>query len=512
MTQPADEQTLGEEIVAWIETVCAVPEGALVGQPIQLMEWQRREILRIYDNPAVTRRAIISVGRKSGKTTFAACLLLVHLAGPAAAPNSQLFSTALSRDQSSLLYGLAAKMTRMSSALSNKIVCKDGVKQLVCPARGTVYRALSAEASTAYGLSPAFVVHDELGLVRGARSELFEALETATAAQLTPLSVIISTQAPTDGDLLSVLIDDALAGHDPHTVCSLYAAPADTDPFDIQTIQLANPSLGIFQNPDEVLQMAESARRMPSREAAYRRLVLNQRVEASSPFVMPAAWKACSGASVDLRGRDVFAGLDLSETRDLTALVLVAADITDGTWHVQPTFWLPSEGLHDKARGDRIPYDLWASQGYLQTTPGASVSYQFVAGYLKNVFEQHRVVKLGFDRWNIQHLKPWLLNAGFSEQMIKEKFVAFGQGFKDMSPALRDLESIILERKLRHGNHPILMMCMSNAVVERDAAGNRKLSKKRSSGRIDGAIALTMALGVAPLRTAAKFDVEALIA
>jgi phage terminase large subunit-like protein len=139
------------------------------------------------------------------------------------------------------------------------------------------------------------------------------------------------------------------------------------------------------------------------------------------------------------------------------------------------------------------------------------VSYEHIALHLRKVFDEHRVVKLAFDRWNLQHLSPWLLDAGFSEQVIGEKFVAFGQGYQSMSPALRDLESLILEKKLRHGGHPILQMCASNCVIERDAAGNRKLSKKRSTGRIDGMIALLMALGVAPLRTAVKFDVEALI-
>ena len=140
------------------------------------------------------------------------------------------------------------------------------------------------------------------------------------------------------------------------------------------------------------------------------------------------------------------------------------------------------------------------------------MSYEYVALHLRNVFDQHRVGKIGFDKWNIQFLHPWLLNAGFSEQTIKDKFVGVGQGFKDMSPALRDLESLILEKKVRHGDHPVLKMCASNCVIERDSAGNRKLSKKRSSGRIDGMVALLNALAVAPLRTAVKFDVEALIA
>jgi phage terminase large subunit-like protein len=224
----------------------------------------------------------------------------------------------------------------------------------------------------------AFCVHDELGQVRGPRSELYEALETATAGQWAPLTLVISTQAPTDSDLLSILIDDALTGADPRVVCSLYTTPVDADPFDIA----ANPAIGVYQNPDEVLAMAADAKRMPAREAAYRNLVCNMRVEASAPFITAAAWNACAGAPMDLPGRDVFAGLDLSAVSDLTALVLVGCDIT-----------LPSEGLHDKAKSDRIPYDLWHSQNHLETTPGATISYEYVAQHLKRVFDEHRVVQ-----------------------------------------------------------------------------------------------------------------------
>jgi phage terminase large subunit-like protein len=126
------------------------------------------------------------------------------------------------------------------------------------------------------------------------------------------------------------------------------------------------------------------------------------------------------------------------------------------------------------------------------------------------VFAKHRVIKLAFDRWNFKHLKPWLLAAGFSETMIAEQFVEFGQGTQSRSPALRALEEMILGRKLRHGGHPVLTMCAANAVVEGSDASNRKLSKKRSSGRIDGMVALAMAVGVAPL-SPVRFDPAALI-
>jgi phage terminase large subunit-like protein len=423
--------TLGEEICNWIERTCCVPEGALIGQPIELMQWQRDAILKTYDNPhGTTRRCIISVGRKSGKTTFAACLLLAHLIGPAAVPNSQLYSTAASRDQAALLYSLAAKIVRMSPRLSDAITCRDGTKQLHCPGKGTLYRALSADAATNYGLSPVLIIHDELGQVRGARSELFEALETSVAGQLAPLSIIISTQAPTDNDLLSILIDDAMAGYDPRVVCLLYTAPMDLDPFALETIKLANPALGVYQNPKEVLAMAKDAKRMPSRQASYKNLILNQRVEASAPFVSAQDWKACNGEPLDLTGREIYGGLDLSETKDLTALVLIGRDIRDGSWSVECTFWLPREGLHEKSRADKIPYDQWEQEGYLQTSPGPVVSYEHVAHHLKQVFAQHHVVRLGFDRWNMSFLKPWLLHAGFFEQLIEERFAPFGHSYE----------------------------------------------------------------------------------
>lgn len=488
-----------------------MPEGALIGQPFKLAPWQRTEIKRIYDNKAGTRRAILSFGRKNGKTTLAALLLIVHLCGPMAeaAPNSNLYSTAQSQQQAGILFRYAAKIIRMSPDLRDAVLIKDGMKELLCPGLMTHYRALSAEAKTAYGLSPSFIVHDELGQVKGPRSPLYEALETATGAHSTPLSVIISTQAPTDGDLLSILIDDALAGNDPRVICKLYTAPVGLDPFDSKTIRLANPAMGNFLIADEILAMAEDARRMPAREAEYRNLILNQRVEASSPFVKPAQWKACSGETADLTGCEVYGGLDLSEVNDLTAFVLIGK--IDGIWYVKPTFWLPTEGLTARSKADRVPYDIWHGKGFLETTPGNSISYEVVAHRLKRMFGQHNVLKVGFDKWNMRHLRPWLIHAGFPEQTLDETFVEFAQDRKEMSPALRELESIILEKQLRHGDNPVMNMCAANAVVEGKDASNRKLSKKKSSGRIDGMTALAMAVGVAPLRTPA-FDVSTLIA
>ena len=321
-------------------------------------------------------------------------------------------------------------------------------------------------------------------------------METASAAQEHPLSVVISTQAPTDADLLSLLIDDGLTGADPRIKVEIYTAPLDADPFSLKAIRLANPHFDEFMNNEEVERQAADARRMPSRENSYRNLILNQRVEARNPFVSRQVWTDNGANPAELEpGAEIFAGLDLSSVSDLTALVLLNAE--DDAWGVHPTFWLPENGLAEKSRNDRVPYDLWAREGFLQTTPGASIEYEFVAAYLRDIFDRYTVRALAFDRYNIKFLKPWLERAGFTEEELT-RFIEFGQGFVSMSPAIREFESLLLSRKLRHGNHPVLTMCVNNATVTTDPAENRKFIKGKATGRIDGAVALAMAIGVMP--------------
>lgn len=483
--------------IAWIEENLFIPDGRLVGQPFKLTNEQKDWMELIYGSP--TRMFIDSMGRKNGKTTFSGAITLLHLVGPEYVPNGQIFSAAQSRDQAAILFSLCAKMVRLSPTLSQFVGIRDTAKQLYCSELGTLYRALSADASTAYGLSPSLIIHDELGQVKGPRSELFEALETAAGAQANPLSIVISTQAPTDGDLLSILIDDALTGADPTIKVILYTAPLDDDPFSLETIKKANPHFYLM-NKDEVMKQASDAQRMPSREASYRNLILNQRVEASNPFITRSVWMENGEEPAQLEGMTVYAGLDLSSVNDLTALVLVS---NNGDVHTR--FWLPEEGLIEKSRNDRVPYDIWAKDGYLLTTPGRSIEYEFIAWELRDIFDKCNVKQLAFDRYNMKFLRPWLEKAGFSEEEL-ERFVEFGQGFISMSPAIRELESKLLQKQLKHGNHPVLTMCAANAITVNDPAGNRKFTKQKSSGRIDGMQALAQAIGVMPQETEADFD------
>src|SRR6185295_1084206 len=180
---------------------------------------------------------------------------------------------------------------------------------------------------------------------------------------------------------------------------------------------------------------------------------------------------------------------------DLTACVMMGK--VNDVWQVHPTFWLPADGLRDRALQDRVPYDDWARRGYLQTVPGNSIEYEYVAKWLREQFDVYNIVKIGFDRWNFSNLKAWLLRCDFDERQITNHFVEFGQGFQSMSPALRELEVAILNTSIAHGNHPVLTMCADGAVVVTDPQNNRKLSKQKSTRRIDGMVALAMAFGVA---------------
>lgn len=484
---------------SWIEKHCRVPEGMKVGQPIELHPVQLEILAGIYDSP--TRQAIISFGKKNGKTTLAACLTCLHLAGPESRPNSQIYSLGESRDQAAVLYGLAAKIVGMSPELSSFVSPRDTAKQLVCSERGSMYGALSAEASTAHGKSPVMLIHDELGQVVGPKSALYSALELSMGAHSDPLSIIISTQAPTDADLLSVLIDDARLSKDPKIKLFLWTAPEDADPWAEATWKLANPMYGVNLNPDVIRDAAEKAKRMPSAEADFRNYVLNQRVDAKTPFVSRSTWLEC-GQEVDrgvFEDRPVYAGLDMSSRNDLTALAYIANK--DGIWHTCVEFFAPEEGLAQRVKRDRAPYDVWAKDGYITLTPGASVDLAFVAARVLALREQMPLHRLSYDRWRIDVLLKELSRLGATEEEIigtKEKpglLKSHGQGFRDMAPAIDIFESELVNKKIVHGNNPVLTWCVANARVIRDPAGNRKLDKTKATGRIDGIQALVMAFG-----------------
>jgi phage terminase large subunit-like protein len=501
--RPWDEPSLtrDQRVIEFCEDL-PITAGKLAGTKMKLRPWQRKFIRAVYsdDDQGVrpVRTAVLSMGRKNGKTQLAAALALCHLVGPEAEPRGEVYSCALTRDQAAKLFDEMVAILKAHPELDdrcNVVRFTKRIEVLAGDGDGSIYAALSADAGSKLGLSPSFVVYDELG--SAPNRQLFDAMDTASGARDNPLMMVISTQAAADHAVLSELIDYGLKVQegeieDPSFHLTLYAAPPDADPWDIEAWKAANPAIGDFRSLPDIERQAAQARLVPSKEAAFRNLILNQRVSAVARFIHKAEWDANGGAVdlVSLDGRVCYAGLDLGATRDLTAFVMVFPD-EEGRFDVVPRFFMPAANIEDRASEDRVPYDVWAKQGLLTLIPGATIDPGFVAEALMTASARYDIQTIAYDRWRIEDLRREIGLFGGALPLTP-----FGQGFKDFSPAVDVLERCVAEKLLRHGSHPALNMCAANAVVTRDPAGARKLDKAKAAGRIDGLVALAMALSV----------------
>lgn len=482
--------TRGERVITFIERYLVIPEGDHVGEPVELEQFQKDFILAVYDNPYGTDTALLSVARKNAKTATIAFLVIVHLAGPEAILNSRMISGALSKEQAAEVFNLASKCVRLSPKISPLVHIVPASKKMIGKPMNVEYQAISAEAKTAHGKSPVVAILDEVGQIRGPRSDFVDAVTTAQAAYSNPLLFYISTQAATDADFFSIQIDDARKNKPPKTVCHVYEAPRECEIMDEAAWYSANPALGKFRSLDDMKKQAEKASRMPSFENTFRNLNLNQRVSVFSPFISIDSWKKAllPGCRIP-DGTVCCAGLDLSKRTDLTALSLAAW--IDGDLMTETYFWAPEIGMEDREKNDRVDYSTWVKQGFLKLTPGATVDYDFVLEEIMAIVGDRVIEKLAFDPWRFDVIEKAMERAGIQLPLIK-----FSQGFKQMSPAVEAVEAALLGGKLRHDGNPVQTMCAANATTTKNSTGERMLDKAKSNGRIDGIVAMTMAVGV----------------
>ncbi len=492
-----------EKVIAFIETL-PITSGVFAGKKFKLRGWQKRWIKRAYRTrrgKRVVRTALLTMPRKNGKTQLVAALALCHLIGPECESRGQVYSAAADRDQAAIMFREMEAIIAATPWMVARCNIQRFAKKIEDLESGSVYAALSSDARKAHGLSPSFFAYDELA--QAADRQLYDNLSTGTGARAEPLGIVISTQSSDPLHVMSELVEygrqvELGAVKDETFLPTIYAAPLDADPWDEKVWAACNPALGDFRSIDEMRAFAFKAKRNPSAEAAFRNLYLNQQVDPLVHFLAPADWKACAAVPdyEKLRGRECFGGLDLSLRQDLTALVLTFPDGVGGE-DVLSWFWLPQDGIVEKSERDRVPYDLWAKQGLIELTPGRVVDTRYVARRLAAILAAFRLIGLAFDRWRIEEFKKTLADEG-----IELPLVEYGQGYKDMAPALDAVESAVVNHTLRHGGHPVLTWCSTNCVVEIDPAGNRKLTKEKSRGRIDGIVALAMAKGLAQRETA----------
>ncbi|MFT3724645.1 MAG: terminase large subunit [Hyphomonadaceae bacterium] len=485
------------------------------GRRVKLRVWQKSWIRRVYRQDRhrnrPVRTAVFSMARKCGKTFIAAALSLCHLVGPEAEARGEVYSCANDKKQAAKLFEEMAAMLRVNPDLRRRVNIvrfHKSIEVLEGDGMGSVYHALSADAETKHGLSPSFVVYDELGQAK--KRDLYDAMDSAMGARVNPLMLVISTQAADDNAPMSELIDYGLRVKnsevvDPSFDLEFWTAPPESDPWSEETWRLANPALGDFRSLEDVRRLALQAQEQRSKEPAFRNLILNQRVAAHVRFISRAEWKACETPFHldDFAGAECVGGLDLSAVRDLTALVLMFE--RDGLVWAWPIFFMPADAVRERAEADRMPYDRWAADGHIQLIPGATNDPEAIARHIGGLMQRFKLRRIRYDRWKIRDLVREMVKADLdcsSDEDLEAHeqarydgllLVRHGQGFQDMGPAVDELETLVANRRLRHPGSPVLTMCAANAVTVRDPADNRKLDKAKSSGRIDGMVALAMA-------------------
>ncbi len=469
-------------------------KGEWAGQPFELLDWQWREIIAPLfgwlraDGTRRYRRGYIEVPKKNGKSTLFSGLSLYLLAGDKE-PGAEIYSAAVDREQASIVFRESANMVETSASLASHLNVVRSTKRITFPRTRSFYRALSADVPAQEGLNAHAVLIDELHAQK--TRQLWDTLRYAGASRRQPLQLAITT-----------------AGFDRHSICweqhdyalkvldatiedtsffaFISAADQEADWTDPDVWLQANPSFGITIDAGQFAEDCREAQESPAKENSFRRYRLNQWTEQEVRWLKMEKWDACDDAPGSLEGKHCFAGLDLSSTTDVTALVLVFPE--EDRFSVLPFFWIPEEGSKQRERRDRVPYPQWVKQGLIEATPGEVIDYDRIRAKINELGKQYDIREIAIDRWNATQLATQLGGDGF-------EIVAFGQGYASMNWPTKKLEEVVLAGKLAHGGNPVLRWMASNVSIETDAADNWKPSKKKSVERIDGIVALIMALG-----------------
>ena len=483
--------------VAFIQALCHT-KGSWAGKPFELIDWQEQIIRDIFGilKPNGYRQfntAYVEIPKKMGKSELAAAIALLLTCGDNE-ERAEVYGCAADRQQASIVFEVAADMVRMCPALNKRVKILASTKRLIYLPTNSFYQVLSAEAYSKHGFNIHGVVFDELHTQPNRK--LFDVMTKGSGdARMQPLYFLITTAGDNVNSICYEVhqkAKDLLAGrkHDATFYPVIYGAEEDDDWTDPKVWEKVNPSLGITVSIDKIKAACESAKQNPAEENSFRQLRLNQWVKQSVRWMPMEKWDKCA-FKVDpekLKGRVCYGGLDLSSTTDITAFVLVFPPVDeDDKFHILPYFWIPEENLDLRVRRDHVNYDLWQKQGFLKTTEGNVVHYGFIEAFIEELGTQYNIKEIAFDRWGAVQMTQNLEGLGFT-------VVPFGQGFKDMSPPTKELMKLTLEEKIAHGGQPVLRWMMDSIFIRTDPAGNIKPDKEKSTERIDGAVALIMAL------------------
>jgi phage terminase large subunit-like protein len=477
------------------------------GQPFILLPWQADIIKTVFgvigeDGYRQFRTCYIEVGKKNGKTMLAAAVALYLLIADGEA-GAEIYSCAADRGQASLIYREAAIMAKNCPALAKRVKVLDSIKRISYAETNSFYQVLSSEGYSKHGINPQAVLYDETHV---ADREMFRVMTHGSSdARRQPLHLFITTAGNNTHSVGYELHQKAMDIRDgrkidPTFLPVIYAAETEDEWTDPATWARANPSMGVTIPEDSLARACESAKQNPSEENSFRQLRLCQWTQQAVRWMPMHLWDSCAFDVNEelLRGKPCYAGLDLSSTTDITALVLVFPPTADcEKYQVLPYFWLPEDNIDLRVRRDHVPYDIWKSQGLFNVTEGNVVHYEYIENFIDRLRNRFDIREIAFDRWGAAQMVQNLESLGF-------QVVPFGQGFKDMSPPTKELMRLVLGKQIAHGGNPVLRWMMDNVCIQTDSeggeaigvddAGNIKPSKAKSNEKIDGVVALIMGL------------------
>ena len=491
------DKAKADKAVKFIENLCHT-KGKWAGKRFWLLPWQEQLIRDIFgivkpDGYRQFRTAFVEICKKVGKSELAAAVAL-YLLYADNEPSAEVYGAAADRQQASIVFDVARQMVEMSPALLKRSKLMTATKRIVNYGNSGYYQVLSAEVGGKHGFSVSGLVFDEIHTQPN--RQLYDVLTKGSSdARQNPLHFIITT-AGTDRHSIAYELHtkavDILEGRrvDPTFYPVVYGLKDDEDWEDEANWYKVNPSLGYTVDIERLRDAYREAKQNPADEVTFKWLRLNMWVSSTVAWIPDAIFMK-GNEEIDLaalEGRDCYGGLDLSSTGDITALVLMFPPRDeDEKYILLPFFWVPEETIPQRVKAASVPYDIWERQGYLLSTEGNVIHYDFIEKFINDLAEKYHIGEIAVDRWNATQMIQNLEGDGFT-------MVPFGQGFASMSGPTKDFYRLLMEGQIIHGGHPVLRWMAGNVVVDTDPAGNIKVTKAKSKEKIDGIVAAIMAL------------------
>lgn len=476
-------------------------EGKGAGEPWKLMEWMEYEVIRPLfgykraDGTRLYRTMWLEVPRKNAKTTLAAGLALYGLLADNE-PGAQIYMGARDRAQARLCFELARKMVNASPKLKSR--CRAVRSYIEVPKTGSVLRTISGDALSQHGFNAHIAVLDEVHAHKN--REIWDVLTSSVGARRQPIVIGITTAGVYDPNHIAYELHEyavrvANGEHDDSSFLTvIYGADVDDQWDNPEIWKKANPSLNITVMEDFLKTEVVKAKVSPARQTTFSQLYLNKWTREVSRWLDMSIWDLCGEKIInpeDYKNRSCFVGLDLSTTIDMTAMVRLYPE-EDESYTIIPHFWLPQDNIYEKEKKDRLPYTHWAEKGFLTLTPGNVIDYKFIKHTIMEVADHSHIMELAYDAWNATAIITELQEMGMRVAPTR-------QGFATLSAPTKHLETLIMQKKINHGNNPVLRSHADGSLVITDPAGNIKPDKSRSITRIDGIVALIMAINSAML-------------